>query len=61
MSKLIEKVISTRILKHIADNDLIEKISLHIGVVTVRKLLCYVFITILLLWLERETGHIWFY
>ena len=35
--------------------------SLHIGVVTVRKLLCYVFITILLLWLERETGHIWFY
>ena len=35
--------------------------SLHIGVVTVWKLLCYVFITILLLWLERATGHIWFY
>ena len=41
--------------------NLLINFSLHIGVVTVRKLLCYVFITILLLWLERATGHIWFY
>ena len=53
----IEKVISSRILKLIADNDLIDK--LHIGVVTDRKL-CYVFIMILVLWLERATGHSWF-
>ena len=32
--------------------------SLHIGVVTLRKLLCYVFITILLQCLERATGDI---
>ena len=37
--KLIEKVISSRILKYIADNDLIDKF-LQIGVVTVRKQLC---------------------
>ena len=61
LSKLIEKVISSRILKHFADNDLLINFSLHIGVVIVRKLCCYVFITILLLWLERVTVHIWFY
>ena len=32
-----------------------------IDVVTVPKLFCYVFIVILLLWLERETDRIWFY
>ena len=41
--------------------NLLINFSLHIGVVTVRKLICYVFITILLLWLERATGHIWLY
>ena len=41
--------------------NLLINFSLHIGVVIVRKLICYVFITILLLWLERATGHIWFY
>ena len=40
---------------------LVLNFSLHIGVVTVRKLLGYVFITILVLWLERATDHIWFY
>ena len=34
---------------------------LHIGVVTAPKLLCYVFIVILLPWMERKTGHILFY
>ena len=37
---------------------LLKNSSLHIGVVTAPKLLCYVFIVILLPWLERETGHI---
>ena len=54
LSKVIEKVISSRILTHIVDNDLIDKFQSA-------KLLCYVFIVILLAWLERETGHILFY
>ena len=61
LSKLIEKVISSHILKHIADNELIDTFQSTYRCGTVRRLLCYMFITILLLWLERATGHIWFY
>ena len=61
LSKVIEKVISSLILTHNADNDLIDNSSLQIGVVTAPKLFCYGFIVILLPWLERETGHILFY
>ena len=61
LSKLIEKVIFPASSNTLLITNLLINFSLHIGVVTVRKLLCYVFITILLLWLERATGHIWFY
>ena len=50
---LIERVISSHILKHIADFD-------HTSVVTAQELLCYMFIMILLPWLEREMGNMWF-
>ena len=35
--------------------------TLLLTISLIQKLLCYVFITILLLWLERAMGHSWFY
>ena len=54
LSKLIDNLIFSHILTHIADNDLIDKFlsAYRCGHSTE---------TALLQWLERETGHIWFY
>ena len=56
LSKLIEKVISSRILKHITDNDLIYKFQSAYRCGHNTETACYVFIAILLPWLETWKG-----